>query len=372
MNSTVASYRNRQGIGKILDRYLISGYLKTFSLCLLAVTGLYFVVDFFDRVDNLFRSSTPLWTAIRYFFFKLPLIVSRVLGFAGLFTALFFIGRLARTKEILAMRFAGFSLRRFSFPILLAAAGVSLLGMLWSETIVPIFARQAQTVYRAEVRKNSGRSLVGDRDIWLRGDGVFISVNRFDAKRRILEGVAVYLLNPDFSLGGFLEGRTATWNGTAWQMQRATEWQFAERGPVSRRRANILLPIAERPDDLRFLAREPEEFSFLELRRQIAYLRARGIDATEYAVDLQLKVTSPLASFLFVLLAIPFALKQNSTSEAALNYGAAVLVSLGYWLLLSFTRSLGHGGALPPVAAAWLPLVTLALVVWFFSTAEER
>ena len=69
-------------MGGILDWYIIRGFLKIVALSLLCTTALYLIVDFFDRIDGILKSGAPVWAAVRYFLYKLPLLMSRVFGFA--------------------------------------------------------------------------------------------------------------------------------------------------------------------------------------------------------------------------------------------------------------------------------------------------
>jgi lipopolysaccharide export system permease protein len=48
-----------------------------------------------------------------------------------------------------------------------------------------------------------------------------------------------------------------------------------------------------------------------------------------------------------------------------------MLIGFGYWVLLGFCTSLGHSGALPPVAAAWIPNTIFVLIGLYFITAEQ-
>ena len=138
-----------------------------------------------------------------------------------------------------------------------------------------------------------------------------------------------------------------------------------------RQSVDTSLPLMETPEDFKLLAIEPEEFSFSELRKQITDLKAKGIDSKDYEVDLHAKVAIPLVSPLLVFLAIPFALKYSSAGGWALSFGFSMLIGFGYWVVLAFAISLGHSGALPSWAAAWIPNLILALVGLFFSAAEQ-
>jgi lipopolysaccharide export system permease protein len=359
-------------IGGILDRYLLRGFIKVFALSLLCTTLLYLIVDFFDRIDNLLRAGAPLWTSIRYFLYKLPLLVSRVFGFAVLFSTLFSVGMSSRNHEITAMRSSGLSIYRISLPLFICSLLICGLTFFWNEALVPIFTRQAQYIYKTEVKKREPKSLIGTKDMWIRTEDAFISVDRFDTKKSVLEGISIFLLNRDFTLKGLIQVRSARWNGSRWQASRGNEWLFLPDGQMVQRKTDASLSLPETPEDLKILAREPDEFSFFDLKRQIADLKAKGIDTTDQEVDLQVKMAVPFVSPLLVLLAIPFAVRHGRGGGLALSFGLTMLIGFGYWSMLAFSVSLGHSGALPGWIAGWLPNVTLAMVgLFFFSTAEE-
>lgn len=357
-------------LGSILDRYLVGGFLRIFCLSLVGMTALYLLVDFFDRFDNFLRAGASLRSSIAYFLFKLPLSASRTFGFAALFATLFALGMLARNREIIAMRSSGLSLKRIALPLLLFSLALAPLMFFWNESLVPLFTRKAQDIYRTEVKKKP-KTLTGSEDIWLRGKGSFIRVGRFDSKKKILEGVSVYFVTPDFALRGVIEAPSARWNGNRWETDRGTEWLFLPDGRVTPRKTPLILPLTETPADFELLKQDPEELGFFDLRNRIADLKAKGIDTTEYQVDLHLKLALPFVPALLVVLAIPFALRHGPGGGLVTSFSLTLLIGFGYWFFLAFSRSLGHSGALPPWISAWLPNLTLALAVTFFTSFED-
>ena len=94
-------------IAAILDRYVAAGFIRIFFISLAVVTVLYVTVDFFDRIGTLLDSGASISSILRYFFYKSPLLISRAIGFATLFSTLFCLGTLARTHEITAIRAGG-------------------------------------------------------------------------------------------------------------------------------------------------------------------------------------------------------------------------------------------------------------------------
>lgn len=358
-------------VGGILDRYLARGFLRIFIVSLICVTALYLIVDFFDRISTFVDSGASLGTIVRYFFYKAPLSISRVIGFATLFSALFCLGMLTRTQEITAMRSNGIGVKRVALPLVILSLFICLFSFFWNEALVPIFAHQAETIFKTEVKNKKQQSMFGTTDIWMRGEGSFINVNNFDTTTSTLHGITIFLLDRDFSLRGLMEIPRARWTGEKWQAETVSEWHFLPDGKLVNQKGRAAVPIAETPEDLKLLARDAEEFTFFDLQKQISDMKSKGIDTTAHEVDLEAKLAFPFISPLMILMAIPFALKKPMSSSMAMSFGVAMLIGFGYWVVSAFCISLGHTGALPPRAAAWIPNAIFALIGLFFFTAEE-
>ena len=372
MSRTDSGHFTSLRLGGLLDLYLIRSFSRIFVMTLLWTTSLYFMVEFFDRIDNLFKAGASLGTTTRYFLFKVPLLISRVFGFATLFSTLLSLGMLSKNHEVTAMRSAGLSLYRISLPLLLVSLLIGLFTFFWDDGVVPLFTRKSQYIYKVEVKKKQPQSLIGTRGIWMRGKGTFISAEFFDVKKNILQGLLIYQLGQDFSLKGLIETPRARWNGRAWKIKSGRAWKFSQDGQVTEQKwTATALPISETPEDFKVFAREAEEFSVFELKRTIQEMETKGIDTTEYKVDLQVKFALPFISPLMVLLAIPFSLGQGPRGGIALALGLTMTIGFGYWAILAFCISLGHTGALQPWVAAWSPTLILAMVGGYFFTGKE-
>jgi lipopolysaccharide export system permease protein len=358
-------------MGGVLDLYMSRGFVRVFLLSLLIITALFMIVDLFDRADTFFETGAPLWTVVRYFVYKIPLSISRMIGFATLFSTLFSLGMLARTQEITAMRASGLSVQRIALPLLILSFIICGATFFLNESLVPAFSQRADTIYKTEIRKKKQESLFGNHDIWLRDDGSFINIDHFDTASNTLEGVTIFLLNRDFSLDGFVEIPRGRWKDGKWHLENAVEWRFLPDGKMASRKTDAQALITETPENLKLLARDATEFTYFDLQKQIADMKTKGFDTTTYEVDVQTKLALPFISPLMVLLAVPFALKKHINGGIALSFGAAMLIGFGYWVLIAFCISLGHSGALPAWLAAWAPNLIFTLIGIYFFTAEE-
>ena len=358
-------------LGSIIDRHLAEEFLRIFAISLVVVTSLYMTVDFFDRIGSLLDAGASMSSIVRYFFYKAPLLISRVIGFATLFSTLFCLGSLARSHEITAIRSSGISLERIASPLLILGLLICGLTFVWNETLVPIFTRNSQNIYKSEIKNRQQKSVLGTHDVWIRGEGSFINVDYFDTRAVTIENVTIFLLNRDFSLRALVEIPRAQWIDNAWRTDDATEWSFIEDGKTLQQKVTAALPISETPEDLKLLARDAEEFSYFDLQRQIGDMRSKGIDTTAFEVDLQTKLALPFIAPLMVFLAIPFALKRRMSGSVSLSFGIAMTIGFGYWVLVAFCISLGHSGALPAWISAWTPNFIFAMIGAFFFTADE-
>ena len=368
---TERTQHRKMPLGGILDRYVTAGFLRIFGISLAVITGLYLTADFFEKIGSLVESGAPVITVLRYFLFKAPLLISRVIGFATLFSTLFCLGLLARTQEITAIRSSGVSVPRIALPLLVLSLLLSGLTFFWNETLVPIFSRNAQQIYRTEIKQKKQLSLFGTRDIWIRGDASFINIDNFDPRANNLQGVTVFTLNRDFSLRSLIEIPNAQWREHNWHTSAAVEWELQKDGKLSRTASVANVPITETPEDLKLLARDAEEYSYFDLQRQISDLKSKGVDTTATEVDLQTKLAIPLVSFLMVLLATPFAIKRQMSGNISLSFGITMAIAFGYWVLTAFCTSLGHGGALPAWPAAWIPNIIFSMIGAYYFTSEE-
>ena len=184
--------------GSIVDRYLAKGFLRIFVASLFCFTLIFAIVEFFERIGTLLESGISVLTALRYLSYKIPLSLSRVIGFAALFSTLFCLGMLSKAQEITALQANGLSTRRISLPLLYLSLLVCVSNFLWNEGLVPAFAHRAETIYKTEIKKKQQQSLFGTKDIWIRGQGGFVNIDSFDPKNKILEGTTFFFSKPRF------------------------------------------------------------------------------------------------------------------------------------------------------------------------------
>jgi lipopolysaccharide export system permease protein len=355
----------------VLDRHLVREFLSAFGLTLAACVLIYVVADFFDRLDSFLRLDAPPGAVIRFFLFKLPLVVTQVTPVAVLVGALVGLGLLARQNEFVALRACGVSVWQIASPLLALGTLISVLTFAWNETVVPYSAQRWHTIENVEIKRRQAATVFTGRDLWYRGHAGFYNIDRVSRRRSALYGLTVYQLGPDFRPTRLIEVDAASWDGTRWHLSGARTREFRPGAVVDLARAPAGFTIPETLEDFKAVSIEPEELSYGMLRHQLKDLRRKGVDTSEGWVDLHLKLALPAASLIMMLLAVPLVTMGTRVTSFAASIGIGFAVGFSYFVVVAFARALGQSGALQPAVAAWAANALFALVGGYYALGAD-
>ena len=106
----------RRAVPRTVALHLAREFLWAFALTLGAFIAIYVIADFFDRFDTFLRHDASGGAIVRYFLFKIPLVVTQATPLAVLTGGIVGLGLLARQHEFVALRACGASIPRESGP----------------------------------------------------------------------------------------------------------------------------------------------------------------------------------------------------------------------------------------------------------------
>jgi lipopolysaccharide export system permease protein len=356
-----------------LARHLVREVLRTVAMMTLAFVAIFIIAEFFDRFDDFLKQGASAGTIALLFLHRIPFVVAQVTPVAVLAGALVGLGLLTRNNEFVALRSCGVSLAQVTAP--LAAVGV-LIGIglfFWGETVVPASARRWTQIWNQDVKKrNAPTGVFAGRDVWFHGRAGFYNIDRVAPRRKTLYGLTIYQLrHEDFRPVRVIEVATATWSGGHWQFDGAHTTRIDADGvhQDGGLPPNFMLP--ESLEDFGVIALDPEETSYDTLRRQIKSLRSKGVDASESLVDLHLKIATPFAAVVMILLAVPLSTRGSRATSLPAAIGLGFAIGVSYFFVVGFARALGQAGTLPPVVAAWTANVLFALIAGYYQLAAD-
>lgn len=352
---------------KIIPLYILRHFLSIFAVALVAFIGLYLIIDFFEKVDDLLQKQVPFMSACRYFLYKTPAIVSQGIPMAVLLATLIALGILKRNREIIAMKAAGIHTSVYSQPIVFAALFIAALHFGMSETLARSLNHKAQTIWQQQVLRQKTSLSWSQENVWYRGQNCIYQIRLYDRQTQNLEKVSLFYLDAQFKLVQRLDSRRVRWEGNRWVAEEGLCLKFEGGDTVQEWFKERELDLPESPKDFSSLQTIPEQLNWLRLYHYTQKIRHEGYNAIPYEVELHQRVAFPLTTLILSLVGITISLRQGLRTGIAMGVLVALLVAFLYLTLFYMGCSMATVGILPPLVGVWAAnviFVALACYIW--------
>jgi lipopolysaccharide export system permease protein len=339
---------------KIIPRYVLRHFFPVFSLALFAIVGLYLIIDFFEKVDNLLEKHVAAGDILSYFLLKIPSILTQGIPMASLLGSLVALGILKRNRELIALETAGIKAATYVRPILFTALALSLGHFLVDESLARAMNQKAQQIWQREVLNQKASLSWSHENVWYHGQNVIYQIRFYNIGEETLEKPSLFYLDSQFKLTERLDAKRIRWQGNRWMAEEGLTLRFSDAGIEQERFSEKALNLAETPRDFSRLETIPEELSWLDLYRYAKKIRTEGYNAKPYEVELQMRLAMPLTTFILALVGVTIALNQGMHGGIAVGVGIALLVASLYFTVLHLGSALATAGILPPFIGVWI------------------
>jgi lipopolysaccharide export LptBFGC system permease protein LptF len=368
---------------RLLDLYIARMYIRVLALGFVGLLGIFYISNFIDLSDKLFKGKTTLSQMMAYFYFATPQFIYYVVPISVLVATLVTIGALTKNSELSVMKACGISLYRTAVPLLVF--GIVASGLLYAleEHVLASANRRADAIHDV-IKGYPPKMLDVMNRHWLVGrQGNIYHYGLFDPRRDAFDHLSIYDVDAkDWQLTGLTFASTVSSKpvreadgtiGTAWKARNG--WQRAldaraidasdggkprdggsKAGPMlaSWKRFSTRPLHLEPAGYFKTEMPEAEQMTYGQLRAYIEQLRASGFYVVPYLVELQKKVAFPFVTLIMTLLAVPFAVTTGRRG-AMYGIGLGIVLAVTYWMMLSFFVAIGSAGLLTPLLAAWAP-----------------
>lgn len=358
----------------LVDRYLLREFLGPFTLAIFTVTILMLSDLLFTLADWLIVKRVASGVVLRLVGYRLPGLLVQGMPIAALVGALLAFHRLSRDSELVIMTGSGLSLKRLAAPLLVVTFLLSSVAYVVNEAVVPQANHAAEDIIRRLVFQDVSPEI--REGVFFRGqDDTVFYIRRLDRAHLLMEDVMVFKTgaNPYPEL---ITARVARLGKGLWHLEDGLSRELDQDGFVTSeaRFGSLDLKVDEGLERFFGNQKTTQEMSRKELQDNIRLFGRSGVDVRPFLVDYHLKLAMPFANFFFVLLGVPLALwvLRRPRSAHVVGTGGTVALVLTYYVVTPFCRSLGVNGLLTPVAAAWLPSVSFAVLGLFFFTRLEQ
>ncbi|MEI6106494.1 MAG: LptF/LptG family permease [Opitutae bacterium] len=364
----------------ILDRYLLSEWVKMLVLLLAATMGVLLMTALYDNFRELVQLDGGAGDILLYYGTLMPSYLAIVLPLSMLLSLLFVLTKLHGHNELTAVRAAGLNIFATTRVLWVAALGLCGVSLLLNARVVPASVEASRSLlesfqYRAEAKTTLRGSLglVSSVTFDNQRQNRMWFINRYSRYNQTAYGVTVSELDGRRREKTRLMAREARFDAVrrSWTFRQGREmWFDPEQGDLQRTVAfaeKTIPYFSEDPSLMLLIDRKPTELSFNELGRIVDFFSMENNPkVVPYEVRYYGLLADTLGPLIILAIAIPFAMSGVRVSPAV-GVSKSIGLFFMYYLLTNFATLAGGKGFLDPIWAALMPnLAMVGLATYFF------
>ena len=337
----------------ILDRYIGRSILITSLLVLLVLVALASIFGFIAELEDVGKGSYSLGKAMQYVLLTIPSKAYLLFAPSVLLGSLLGLGTLATYSELIVMRAAGVSNGRIIRSVVIAGLALMVAVGLLGEFAVPKAEQVAEQVRLTALEKRI--SVRGNNGLWVKSDSRFVNISTVMPNLTLL-GLVIWEYD-DNNLTRSLTVEKAEPVSEGWKLTGLNITEFENDGSNVKRVENEVWSSLVSARVLQALSISPESLSLKNLRGQVEYLKTNGLDSERIELAFWIKLTSPLATLVMLMLSLPFVFGSQRSGGAGQKIFIGIMLGIGYVLLNKLLTHLGLTYGFSPAFSALLPLL---------------
>ena len=374
----------------LIDRWLLGQIIPPMIFAISAFTVISLSVGvMFDLIRKIVEYGLPIIQALKALIYSLPSFLVLSFPMAVLLSTLLSYGKLSANSELLALRSLGVKTSRIIAPAIAVSIFMTGLTFYFNDNLVPTSNKLAELTLRSGIGSSFNKGKSKNNIIFSRkGSRIISSTNKptkvntflthiFYASRfenNIMREVTVL----DFSRENIKQILTA--NSAIFDKDNSS-WIFSDGSIVSTdekgqtttiKFKRYVYPFIEGPLDLAKVPKDANDMSLKEaLEAEKIYKKIGNLkEIRKIQVRIQEKFTLPCACIVFGLIGSILGSKSNLRSSKSQGFGLSIILILVYYVMSFISSSFGVKGLLPPIIAAWFP-VLISLVGGFYFLKKE-
>ena len=360
----------------LIDRWLLGQIIPPMIFAISAFTVISLSVGvMFDLIRKIVEYGLPILEAFQALIYSLPSFLVLSFPMAVLLSTLLSYGKLSANSELLALRSLGITTPRIIAPAIMISIFMTGLTFYFNDNLVPTSNKLAESTLRSGIGSSFNKQK-GRNNIIFSRKGSRIKTNNTPTKKNtylthifyasrfennMLKEVTVL----DFSRENMKQILTAN---NAIFNKKNSSWLFKDGSLVSTNSIGQTTsikfkqyeyPFVEGPLDLAKVPKDASDMSLKEaLDAERIYKKIGDLkEIRKIQVRIQEKFTLPCACLVFGLIGSILGSKSNLRSSKSQGFGLSIILILIYYVISFLCSSFGVKGLLPPIIAAWSPVI---------------
>ncbi len=339
-----------------LIRYLFKKFLPSFFAALFFFSIVLVLVDLLMNLWSYIQCETPGLVVLKIIALYIPKTLWYAAPLSVLFSVSFVLSSLYADNELTVIFASGVSLLKFTLPLLVFSALLSV-GFFWFENtlVVPYYREKValQNEALGEERSNNN-----DRVVVISEQGrVVYKADYYDDDNKRLYDLYVVFRNDDMTLDLILHADTAWWDEDRWNLSNGIVYRWnGESLDVSTGAFYLTERLTEVPETFRNFEISVEEVNSADAREYIQLLQRTGLPSAEARSVYYKKFSFPSIIFIVVFLSIGLSGKSRK-NVLLMSLISCVSAAVLFYVTQMVTMYLAKFGYISPFSGAWAPVI---------------
>lgn len=350
----------------LLDRYIYRLFMKNMLTVMLALVGIYLLIDFFERIDNFLEQGLAVSLAMRYFLLKIPQIIDQIMPVTIMLAGVITVGLLNHHEELSSLQAGGISILRVLRPVVLLALCFSCLSLAASQWLLPMTGRATSKIWYEAVNKETATGITRAGMIFYRGAEGFYLFGPPDDGGETFSPFTYFSWDTSYHFKQQVDAQTATKDNANWRLTNGLMKKQGKDGTITTEPfPELTVSLPEKPETL-FLPEHHDAFvSVSDLLRRTRL--ADEVSQRHAALRLHGRLSYILLGIPLLLIGLPglLYLIRQWRRDLSLALPVSCIIAFATWGAWGTLQSFAGAGALPVLPAAWgLHLVVGGIGAW--------
>ncbi len=359
---------------RVLRRYFSGEIYRAVAFVLVAFLALFAFLDMMGEIRWVGQGGYRIEHAFVYVSLGLLNYAYQIMPIAALIGTIYVMAQFAARSEFTVMRASSLSMSRAIRLLIPIAVLFAVLTFLLGEFLAPrandfreSFKRKIQgAAISAEfrsglwakdvIRDSASKEVLGTR---------FLNAGKVEADG-VVRTVRVYEFDLDMQMMAIITADEARFlNNNQWRLLGVKEMRFT--GEAGQNKGGSAVVITQRkldtstliseitPDIMAVLVTDPNKMSALDLMAFRRHLEENRQRTERYEIAMWTKLLYPLAVFVMMALALPFAYLQSRSGGLSLKIFIGIMIGVSFQLTNSLFSHIGLLNTWPPLMTAMTP-----------------
>ncbi|GAB6162152.1 LptF/LptG family permease [Desulfothermus naphthae] len=352
---------------RLIHKYLIKNNIFYLGICILSCLSIYLLVDIFDRLDNFLNKSVPFEIIIKYFLWKIPLIISQIFPLVFFITLIIQFTLMKKHREWEALEGGGIFIGNVILFLIFYSFFFSLIYLFFSQYVGVIATNKTNEIWdnlgKKKIRKNK---II--KDFWFRKDKFIGHIWTLDTKKREGTHIEIYEIDPNFSniKTAFLAKKVKILKDklvlSKVLLSRPNEF-FVEN------RNSFVIYDKDMDVILNITSKDIESIPLWKLRGLIKELKVTGTNVESITTVWYSKISYSLSLIVLGILSVYIGRKCENLP---VNLAISLVITFLFYGLFVVGTILGKHGIVPPLVGAFgVHIIFVLFLVFIYVSNRE-